>query len=164
MLIPSVNMAYVCLCEFQITLVFSKQLLHFSNYWQFKCVNESDKVYTHIYIHTHTCKHILLGLPSPLSFISIQVPYEDASNHSQQKVLFRVKWSQTNCPKMLALFLLSHSQWYACLDVHNIQCNLIGSCKQKSKKNLDLILKLKTPSNSSKRPFIKTNLEKHLVL
>lgn len=133
--------------KFQITLLFSKWLLHFSTYWQFKCVNVSDKAYAvYIYIQTHMCKHILLGHFSPVSFISILVPHEDSSNHSQQK-----NWSQTNC-----LSMLSHSQWYTCLHIHDIQSNVIGAYDEKSKKNLDLLLKLKTPSTGSKRPIIKT--------
>ncbi len=150
MLIPNANRAYVCLCKFRITLLFSKRLLHFSNYWQFKCVNVSDKAYIHIYMQTHVWTDPSWTAPS------ILVPYENSSNHSQQNLLFRVKWSQTNCPSMISLFLHTHSQWYACLHIH-IMGHMI---KEKSNKNLDLLLKLKTPSTISKRPFIKTNLQK----
>lgn len=80
---------------------------------------------TYTHLCPNTCvQNVLHGHLPPVSFISILVPYEDSSNHSQQKVLFTVKWSQTNCPSMLCIFLLSHYQWYACLHIHNIKCNL----------------------------------------
>ncbi len=53
--------------------------------------------------------------------------------------------------------MLSHFQWYTCLHIHDIQSNVIGAYDEKSKKNLDLLLKLKTPSTGSKNHLLKLN-------